>query len=81
MGATPDMLVECDCCGKGLLEVKCPWTVKDGHLADLLCKSDSCLIECNDDLKLKTTHRYYYQIQLQQVVWQREYCDCAVEPQ
>ena len=25
-GASPDGLVECDCCGQGLVEIKCPLT-------------------------------------------------------
>ena len=24
MGATPDGVVNCECCGKGVLEIKCP---------------------------------------------------------
>lgn len=31
LGASPDWLVECDCCGQGCLEVKCPFVIKDGH--------------------------------------------------
>ena len=30
IGATPDGTVTCTCCGKGLLEVKCPHCAKDG---------------------------------------------------
>ena len=25
LGATPDLLLECACCGKGVLEIKCPY--------------------------------------------------------
>lgn len=28
VGASPDGLVNCDCCGKGVLEVKCPFAVE-----------------------------------------------------
>ena len=27
LGASPDLLVECSCCGKGILEVKCPFCI------------------------------------------------------
>jgi hypothetical protein len=27
LAASPDGLTECDCCGKGLLEIKCPFTI------------------------------------------------------
>lgn len=29
IGASPDGLVKCDCCGKGLLEIKCPFSIAD----------------------------------------------------
>ena len=28
-GASPDGIITCTCCGKGVLEVKCPFCVKD----------------------------------------------------
>ena len=30
IGASPDGIVSCDCCGKGVVDVKCPLCVKDG---------------------------------------------------
>ena len=30
LGASPDSIVNCKCCGKGVLEVKCPYCIKDG---------------------------------------------------
>ncbi|XP_048258168.1 uncharacterized protein LOC125383619 [Haliotis rufescens] len=29
LGATPDGIVDCSCCGRGCLEIKCPYCVKD----------------------------------------------------
>ena len=29
LGATPDGLVSCLCCGDGLLEIKCPYSIRD----------------------------------------------------
>ena len=29
LGASPDGLVTCACCGNGLLEVKCPYSVRN----------------------------------------------------
>ena len=29
MGASPDGLIKCRCCGPGVLEVKCPFSCKD----------------------------------------------------
>lgn len=75
LAATPDMLVECSCCGAGVVEVKCPWKVKDGRLTDLLKDANSCVREVDGELKLKPTHRYYYQIQVQMFVRKKSYAD------
>ena len=29
IGASPDGLVECTCCNKGVIEIKCPYCAKD----------------------------------------------------
>ena len=29
LGASPDALVHCTCCGLGIVEVKCPWSARD----------------------------------------------------
>ena len=29
IGASPDAIVSCECCGKGVVEVKCPFCFKD----------------------------------------------------
>ena len=32
VGASPDAVVSCTCCGHGVLEVKCPFSCKDKSL-------------------------------------------------
>ena len=64
VGATPDGMLTCDCCGDGVLEVKCPYCYKD----DLPETDESkfCMNKNNDGTwSLKHNHTYYYQIQLQ----------------
>jgi hypothetical protein len=34
MGASPDSIVKCDCCGDGCLEVKCPYCIRDRIIKD-----------------------------------------------
>lgn len=75
LAATPDMLVECDCCGAGVVEVKCPWNARDGHLTDLLADQNSCVIANEGSLELKVTHRYFYQVQAQMYVCGLKYAD------
>ena len=38
VGASPDSVVMCDCCGLGSVEVKCPYFVKDGTIKDVQAK-------------------------------------------
>ncbi|XP_064487680.1 uncharacterized protein LOC135399876 [Ornithodoros turicata] len=75
LGATPDLLVRCTCCGSGVVEVKCPWKVRDGHLSDLLNDSRGCVRDCNGVLELKMDHRYHYQVQAQMFVCNASYAD------
>lgn len=34
IGASPDPIVTCECCGMGTVEVKCPFCYKDGFPED-----------------------------------------------
>ena len=44
LATTPDSLVECQCCGKGCLEVKCPYCTKDTHIFEGMAKNNFCLL-------------------------------------
>ena len=35
LGATPDGIISCDCCGTGIIEIKCPYKYCDSHLPDV----------------------------------------------
>ena len=59
IGASPDLIVECDCCGPSLVEIKCPFTSKDEKPSVKL----EYLEEFETELKLKTNSSYYFQIQ------------------
>lgn len=78
-GATPDGIVSCDCCGEGILEVKCPFCKRSLHLAEAADDGKFCLQTTTDGtLHLKEAHQYYYQIQMQIAVCQKDYCDFVV---
>ena len=62
LGASPDGLVECACCGKGVLEVKCPFCHKDNLPED---DSGFCMVNSDGKWSLKRSHSYFYQVQLQ----------------
>ena len=29
LGDSPDGVIRCNCCGEGILEIKCPWTSRE----------------------------------------------------
>lgn len=74
IGATPDSIISCDCCGKQLVEVKCPFTKKDELLSDM--DEKAFFLKKNEDgeLKLDSAHEYYFQVQTQMGVTKVESC-------
>ena len=78
MGASPDGFTQCDCCGKGVLEVKCPYTHCHKSLRSAAEDANFCLEKANDGFSLKRSHQYYYQVQVQIAVCDVEYGDFCV---
>ena len=76
IGASPDGLVDCLCCGKGTLEIKCPYSCRDQAFEEA-SKDKSFCLQSNDsgDLLLTNDYAYYYQVQMQMEVCQAKYCD------
>ena len=64
-GASPDGFAKCDCCGEGIIEIKCPFKFRDSLISDFLSHSNSCLELVDGDVSLKKDHGYMYQIQTQ----------------
>ena len=59
IGASIDGLVECSCCEPKVLEIKCPYSIREGSVV-----LDGYKLQyLTDDLKLKRNHQYYYQLQ------------------
>ena len=69
LGASPDGFTECDCCGKGLLEIKCPFSGKDLHPSALKGRPGSFLT----DGGLVTN-----QVQGRLAITNRQFCDFVV---
>ena len=70
LGASPDGIISCDCCGLGLLEVKCLFSVREQ-----LPTTVSYIEKGIDGFKLSRKHNYYYQIQGQISLFDYAYCD------
>ncbi len=62
LGASPDGLVICSCCGPGLLEIKCPYSKRDVD-PTLVVDSKFYLKQTSTGTKLCPQHDYYMQVQ------------------
>ena len=64
--------------GWGVVEVKCPITLRDCNMSSL----DWTVVESDGKFRLRITHQHYHQVQMQLFVTNREYCDfvCVVAP-
>lgn len=69
LGTSPDGIVSCSCCGRGTLEIKCPYKFREGLDG---CSEDPrfCLGTTG---QLKRNHPYYYQVQQQIFVCDVQY--------
>ncbi|XP_049923486.1 uncharacterized protein LOC126404346 [Epinephelus moara] len=74
LGTSPDGKVECECCGEGVVEIKCPYKYRKG-LQDATVSEDFCL---DQTFHLKKTRPYYHQVQLHMFVCNVQYCDFVV---
>lgn len=74
LGSSPDGIVTCTCCGRGVVEIKCPYKYREGLQGS---KEDKQFCLDNTD-QLKTSHPYYYQVQLHMHVCDVSYCDFVV---
>lgn len=75
IGASPDALVQCICCGRGTVEVKCPYSLCFMDLEEFAAKGTSCLLVENGKYKLNKNHMYFYQVQCQMFATETKYCD------
>ena len=79
LGATPDGNVSCACCGKGIVEIKCPYCHKGDTIEVASEDKKFCLTKGSDGhICLDRVHAYYYQVQTQLFVANVDYCDFCV---
>ena len=78
LGASPDGVVSCDCCGTGVLEIKCTYKYRNEvpTCDDALCDRSYFLKEFETGtIRLSPLHKYYYQVQAQMSICNTSYCD------
>ena len=75
LGASPDLLVHCSCCGIGLSEMKSPFSIVNEIPS---AKNLPYLVEHDNVTMLRKEHAYYAQIEGQLALCGRTYCDFFV---
>ena len=80
LGASTDGVVSCDCCGLGVLEIKCPFSCKNKSFTEASRDDPQfCLTNSEDSsFELKKAHAYHYQVQTQMKRTGGRYCDFDV---
>ncbi len=53
MGASPDGIVNCECCGNGVVEIKCLYSLLITLFLEACDEQSFCLERCGDTYKLK----------------------------
>lgn len=75
LAASPDGLTSCACCGEGIVEAKCPFSLQNAE--NVL--SAECLTQDEDGNSfLKKNHQYFSQIQGQLAIVGVRYCDFVI---
>ena len=81
LAATPDGKV-CDGSSSGILEVKCPFAIRDltilEALSDTRIASKLAIKKDGENIVMKTNHAYWYQVQGQLLVTGASFCDFVV---
>ncbi len=77
--ASPDGVTSCKCCGKGLLEIKCPYSKQD-MTAEEIAREGKYHLQIGNDGKihLKQTSPWYTQVQTQLGVAEYAWCDFVI---
>jgi hypothetical protein len=66
LAGSPDGLFVCKCCSPATLEIKCPYSARNGNIMEkAVYKNVEFLEDHNGIPQLKRTHRYYTQVQAQ----------------
>ena len=78
-GASPDGVVQCECCGNGVLEIKCPYNAREHSISDAVMEGIIDFLETTSHgIVLKQSHQYFYQIQAQIGICAATYADLVV---
>lgn len=75
LGASPDGLISCKCCGEGLLEMKCSYLFKNKTPHEACTDHHyHVYLDHNNSVRLKESSSWYTQIQGQMGVCKKPWC-------
>ena len=74
LGPSPDALLNCDCHGMGVLEIKCP----EKYMNGLFNWQKDKKFPVTKTYEIKRNHPYFYEMQMQMLLTKRSYCDVFV---
>lgn len=81
LGTSIDGYIKCTKCGEGILEVKCPWTIRNLKPEDGVAVKNydyCCVMDDENRLTLKSNHNYMYQIMGGMALYEVEWCDFVI---
>ena len=80
IGASPDGAVSYSCCGRRVVEMKCPYCNRNDDILDPAARDENFCLKYRPDgtSYLNLSHTYYYQVQTQIFVCDVAYCDFVV---
>ena len=59
LGASPDGFLQCECCGNGVLEIKCPYNAREHSMSDAVMEGIIDFLETTPHgIVLKQSHQY-----------------------
>jgi len=73
IAVSPDLIIQCSCHGRGIVEIKCPDSIRNENPNAENYKH--LMRDCNNNMVLKQSSEYHYQIQGQMAITKLEYAD------
>ena len=59
VAASPDGIVTCKCHGKSIIEIKCPYSIRDKFINQNIISNCDFLCLKNNEIVLSETHKYF----------------------
>ncbi|XP_041371313.1 uncharacterized protein LOC121384798 [Gigantopelta aegis] len=78
LAASSDSIASCACHGQRVVEVKCPYTQREKTYHEYMNEKSCCLMMDEEASKLKETHSYYSQVQMQMYIHDTAFCDFVI---